>query len=102
MWLKKQLKVRKIYIYVKIGCFLFNFYCHLTSFLVLNYHLARIVSTKIKIWSRVDIKINFETFKDEVDLLLDRERKFAEEYTRLGKLKQKESVVFRLKLNYEK
>lgn len=40
--------------------------------------------------------------KDEVDLLLDRERKYAEEYLRMEKFKQKESMDSRLKSNVEK
>jgi hypothetical protein len=40
--------------------------------------------------------------KDEVDLLLDRERKYAEEYLRMEKFKAKESTDSRLKQNNEK
>lgn len=40
--------------------------------------------------------------KDEVDLLLDRERKYAEEYLRMEKFKLKESMDSRLKSNVEK
>ena len=42
------------------------------------------------------------TIKDDVDLLLDRERKFAEEYLRMGKLRFKETTDSRLKWNNEK
>lgn len=40
--------------------------------------------------------------KDDVDLLLDRERKFAEEYLRMEKFKLKETTDSRLKITLEK
>lgn len=42
------------------------------------------------------------TAKDDVDLLLDRERKFAEEYLRMEKFKLKETTDSRLKITLEK
>lgn len=42
------------------------------------------------------------TAKDDVDLLLDRERKFAEEYVRMEKFRLKETTDSRLKITLEK
>ncbi len=39
---------------------------------------------------------------DDVDLLLDREKKYAEEFIRMEKFRQKETIVSRLKWNVEK
>lgn len=44
----------------------------------------------------------YDSTKNEVDLLLDRERKYAEEYLRMEKFKFKESTDSRLKTNVEK
>ena len=41
-------------------------------------------------------------FLDDVDLLLDRERKYAEEYLRIEQFRMKDTTDSRLKWNAEK
>ena len=40
--------------------------------------------------------------KDEVDLLLDRERKYAEEFLRMKRLRLQETTEAKLRINAEK
>ena len=40
--------------------------------------------------------------KDEVDMLLDRERKYAEEFLRMKKLRLQETTEAKLRMNTEK